>query len=79
MKSFIQNNYHILNQSGQALVEYMLLAAMSIILTIKIVNTFSGFFRDSLGNLGHVLTINLTVGACERDCFFGGFKNGQKP
>ena len=42
------------------------------------VTGFSDFFRDSFGNLGHALSINLNVGVCEKDCFFGGYKNGYK-
>lgn len=64
--------------SGQALIEYLLVMLFLIGFSVKIVGSFSDFFRDSMGNLGHVLTLNLLVGVCEEDCFFSGFKNGPK-
>lgn len=63
---------------GQALIEYILLLVFIVGITIKLVGTFSDFFRDSLGNLGHVMTLNLFVGVCENDCLFPGFQNGPK-
>jgi len=62
--------------SGQALIEYLFVMIFIILLSIKIVNLFTDFMRDSMGNLGHVLTNYLTVGVCESKCFFGGYKNG---
>jgi hypothetical protein len=47
-------------------------------ISIKMVGGFSDFMRDSVGNLGHVLTMNLTVGVCKEQCFFGGYRNGPK-
>ncbi len=65
-------------ESGQALVEYLLLVAFLIILTSKIAFTFRDFMRDSVGNLGHVLSLNLTVGVCEEQCFFKQYANGRE-
>lgn len=64
--------------SGQALIEYMFVMLFIIGVSVKLVGSFSDFFRDSMGNLGHVLTLNLMVGTCEKDCFFKGYKNGYK-
>jgi hypothetical protein len=66
------------DQHGQALVEYLMVLIFISFLAGKMVTGFSDFFRDSFGNLGHALSINLNVGVCERDCFFGGYKNGYK-
>ena len=64
--------------SGQALIEYLLIVAFLVLFTSKLASNFTDFMRGSIGNLGHVMTLNLTVGVCERDCFFGGYKNGFK-
>lgn len=47
-----------------------------VLISAKIVSRFNSFFRDSIGNLGHVLSRNVTVGVCARQCFFGGYRNG---
>lgn len=67
-----------INNKGQALVEYIFVLLFAIMLGIKTIGLFSDFFRDSLGNLSHVLTLNLTIGICEQDCFYSGYKNGPK-
>jgi hypothetical protein len=63
---------------GQALVEYMFVMLFIIGISVKLVGSFTDFFRDSMGNLGHVLTLNLMVGVCADDCFFSNYKNGYK-
>lgn len=67
-----------LNSKGQALVEYMFVMLFIIGVSVKLIGSFTDFFRDSMGNLGHVLTMNLMVGVCSDDCFFAGYKNGSK-
>ena len=64
------------NELGQATVEYIFILAFALILGFKISNMFTNFFRDSMGNVGHVLSMNLTVGVCPRSCFFSGYVNG---
>lgn len=63
---------------GQATVEYIFLLAVIVFLAFKLVATFTTFFRDSVGNVGHVLSTHLNVGVCARGCFFGGYKNGYQ-
>lgn len=63
---------------GQATVEYIFILAFAIFLGLKATDKFTDFFRDSMGNVGHVLSSNLTVGVCPRDCFFDGYYNGFK-
>ncbi len=63
-------------KSGQAMIEYLLLVIFLLILSTKMISGFTDFMRDSIGNLGHVLSVNLTTGICEEECFFKGYKNG---
>jgi hypothetical protein len=64
--------------SGQAMIEYLLLVVFLLLLSLKMVGGFTDFMRDSIGNLGHVLSVNLTTGICEKECFFNGYFNGYK-
>ncbi|MAX67443.1 MAG: hypothetical protein QF441_12130 [Bacteriovoracaceae bacterium] len=66
----------LFSQTGQALVEYLLLVAFLIIISSKLALGFNNFMRDSIGNLGHVVSLNLTVGVCQSDCFFESYVNG---
>lgn len=68
-----------LKNHGQATIEYLFVMVFIISISIKMVGAFSEFMRDSVGNLGHVLSMNLTVGVCKDQCFYGGFKNGYNP
>jgi len=63
--------------AGQATVEYVFILAFAFFLGFKITNIFTGFFRDSMGSVGHVLSQNLTVGVCPNNCFFNGYVNGH--
>ncbi len=66
------------NQSGQATVEYIFILAFAVFIGLKVTNSFTDFFRDSMGSVGHVLSTNLTVGICPSDCFFAGYANGYE-
>lgn len=70
MRSFVR---------GQALIEYIFLVAFITALSLKLAGNFTDFMRTSVGNLGHILSQNITVGVCESDCFFGGYRNGYQP
>lgn len=63
---------------GQATVEYIFILAFVLILGFKISKLFTNFFRDSMGNVGHVLSQNVTVGVCPGECFFAGYVNGYE-
>ena len=65
--------------AGQATLEYLFVMLFIVSISVKMVGAFSDFMRDSVGNLGHVLSMNLTVGVCKDQCFYGGFKNGYNP
>jgi len=60
---------------GQATVEYIFILAFAVFLGFKATNAFTGFFRDSVGGIGHTLSTNLTIGVCEQDCWFRGYEN----
>ena len=64
---------------GQATVEYIFILAFAFLLGSSITNLFTDFFRDSMGKVGHSLSTNLTIGICERDCFYTGYKNRYNP
>lgn len=68
----------IKNSKGQAALEYILVLIFSVVVLVKIVNTLGTFFTDSVGNLGHVLSVNLKVGVCKNYCYFSGYKNGYR-
>lgn len=70
---------HLRNRGGQALVEYLFVLMFLVVFSTQVVDAFSNFMRDSMGNLAHVLTINLMTGTCQRDCFFGSYRNGYEP
>ncbi|MBY0516140.1 MAG: hypothetical protein K2P81_04485 [Bacteriovoracaceae bacterium] len=62
--------------TGQAAVEYLFVLVFMVLIASKISARFNTFFRDSIGNLGHVLSQNLSVGVCKSNCFFAGYGNG---
>lgn len=64
--------------SGQAIVEYLLILSFAVVVSFKIITTFSGFFQESMGSLGNILTVHLMTGVCKSDCFFAGYKNGRE-
>ena len=66
------------SSKGQALIEYILVVAMMIILSTQFTGRFSDLLRSSFGNLAHYISLNLTVGVCERDCYYESFYNGFK-
>ncbi len=49
-----------------------------ILLASRIVARFNSFFRDSIGNLGHVLSQHVIVGICKDTCYFDGYGNGYR-
>lgn len=63
---------------GQATIEYLLLVAFLLVLAVKMVGGFTDYMTGTLGNLGHVLTYNLSVGVCKSECFYPGHFNGKK-
>ncbi len=66
---------NLITQTGQATVEYIFILAFVFFLGFKVTNQFTNFFRDSMGNVGHVLSSHLTVGICPSRCFFTNYVN----
>lgn len=66
------------NSIGQAMIEYLLLLVFLMTLTLKMVGGFTDFMQGTIGNLGHVLSYNLSVGVCPEQCFYGSYQNGYR-
>ena len=64
------------SQQGQATIEYVLLLVFIMLVGVKGINMFNDFVSKSFGNLAHVLSVHLTVGACKKDCWHEGHQNG---
>lgn len=64
--------------SGQAMVEYLFVMLFIIIISVRLVGSFTDFMRDSMGNLGHIMTMTLTTGMCKNMCFYSGPGNGHR-
>ena len=71
----MKSNFNV-RSFGQATIEYLVVMIFLILVSIKLVGAFSTFMRDSMGNLGHVMTMNLTTGVCKKECFYPSYKNG---
>jgi hypothetical protein len=67
-----------IKSSGQAMVEYLFVLLFIVMISVKLVGAFTDFMRDSMGNLGHIMTISLSTGICKSHCFFGGVGNGYR-
>lgn len=66
----------IRNQKAQAIIEYLIVFLFITSISVLFIGKFRDFLKDSLGNVGHVLSMNLTVGVCPEKCFFKGYANG---
>lgn len=64
------------NKSGQALVEYILVFAFLSTISLQLVRGFTNFMTETLGNVGHVMSYNLSVGVCDTECFYRSYNNG---
>jgi hypothetical protein len=62
---------------GQATIEYLFILIFIVGLSLKVVGAFSDFMRESVGNLGHELSVNLSSGVCETICYFPGYRNSN--
>ena len=64
---------------GQATLEYLLVLTFVAIIGVRLVGGLSNFLGDNFGDLASVISSHLTVGVCERFCFFGDYENGFTP
>lgn len=65
----------IFGNKGQALLEYIIIFSFLSLIAIKMVQGVSGYITDTIGNTAYYLTQQLSVGVCEENCFFSGYKN----
>jgi hypothetical protein len=64
-----------IKELGQATVEYIFILAFAILLGFNIIDKYTDFFSDTMGNVSHVLSTHLTVGVCQRECWVKGYEN----
>ena len=64
---------------GQAVVEYLILFALTSLIGINFVKGIGKMVGDQAGSLGYVLSEELAVGVCKRHCFFDGYANQGAP
>jgi len=63
--------------AGQAVVEYLLIMIFIYMVAGKFIKGFKDFLAEGFGTIGHAMTVNLSVGVCEKECFFKGYKNSN--
>ncbi len=68
----------VISNKGQALVEYLLIFSFMVFLSISFVRALNGIMTNSIGSLSYELTEQLTVGVCQKDCFYTQFLNQEK-
>lgn len=61
---------------GQATVEYIFILAFAVIFGFNVIAKYTDFFRDTMGGVSHVLSRNLTIGVCPKECWSRGYLNG---
>lgn len=64
-------------ESGQALVEYLLIFSFVTFLAIGMVKGMGRTMTESVGYIGYELTEMLTTGVCSRLCYFNGYLNQE--
>ncbi|MDD0854559.1 hypothetical protein HBN50_15715 [Halobacteriovorax sp. GB3] len=62
-------------QSGQALIEYLLLFSFMALLAVGMVKGIGSYLGSSVGSMAYHLTQQLTIGACEGQCLHKAFGN----
>ncbi len=65
-------------RGGQALVEYLLIFGFIALIALNIVKGLGTAMSESVGSLGYILTQQLSVGVCNTNCYFGGYKNSTE-
>lgn len=64
--------------SGQALIEYLFIFSFMTFISINMVKGLGKTLFKSVGFLGYELTEQFSVGVCQRECFYSGYKNQAK-
>ena len=63
------------SNSGQAVIEYLIIFGFMSLLAINLSKGIGSSMESAVGSLGHVLTQQLSVGACATNCFGYNFVN----
>ena len=64
--------------SGQALIEYILILSLFALISVGIARIMNEMVNDMVTQLTTVLSQHLSVGVCEQSCFFNGYRNQLK-
>jgi hypothetical protein len=68
----IKNHFSI---HGQALIEYLLIFSFMAFITINMIKGLGATLLSSVGYIGYELTQQLTIGVCNKECFYDGYRN----
>ena len=63
------------NILGQAVLEYLIVFAFLSFIGVSMVKGVGDVAAQSMGSLNYVLSQHLTVGVCERLCYYNGYIN----
>ncbi len=63
------------SQSGQAVVEYILLFSFLMLIMLAFVRGINGAVSETMGGLAYALSHQLTIGVCENLCFYSDYAN----
>lgn len=67
-----------LKDSGQAVVEYLVVFAFLAMISIGVARFVGGFMGNTAGSLAYQLTNHLSSGVCEEHCYYDGYSNGLR-
>tara|TARA_B100000925_G_scaffold80902_1_gene57397 strand:+ start:537 stop:761 length:225 start_codon:yes stop_codon:yes gene_type:complete len=63
------------SNSGQALVEYMLIFSLFALIAFGLTNSFNNLMGNFTTSFSVILSQHLSIGVCETECFFNGYGN----
>ena len=74
-----ENRNKVLGNSkrGQAMLEYLIVFAFVILITLGFVRKIELFFSNQMGNFSDVLSSHLSTGVCDSTCLYSGYSNGS--
>ena len=67
-----------LNESGQAVIEYLIIFAFMSLIGLNLMKSLGAFMSGTASGLGYTLTQQLASGVCKEYCFFHGFENQKQ-
>ena len=69
----------ILNSSGQATVEYIIVFAFLFLIAVGLVQKITLFMEGTSERIASVLSHQLSTGFCSQQCMGDGFQNSNLP